>query len=943
MSALDKLESYSARRSQALTKTAPVNKFDITTPEGAFLQLVHNRGYKLYDETGNFTELYTALTTNGNQRIQAIAGSGKALRNGTMVMTPNGHVPIEKLKVGDVVMSPSGVGSKVLGVFPQGKKIQYDVRMSNGSVVPCCSEHLWTVKINGEFCTRTTMELKEDGSVYPLPKIRPMVFSDDITTPDEEMKELIDNIVPKDSSVPREACYGRVEMRIKFFDRFIKLGGHPMACVRLASTLGLYLKRNTDGEVGWADQLHIESITKSSEAPVEMTCIMVDSQSHLYVLEGGIPTHNTTMMIFKIMHDIVTGEIMRNQELPNGNTVRVVDKVFVGTFLKSGAEELKQKLAQNQRAMGYTITAEGVSFGTLHAEFKRCLNAMGVATPIGSQSVLSGLLRKAINSCSITRQGQPLRQEDYKIIESVLMYYRGRLDEERYNHPSAGEYELTKPIIELLHNQYTNLKLAEGVMDFEDLQELLYKYLYVTPNENVKNFVANRYKYMYLDEFQDTSQIQYEILKAYCRGFKKDSEAPSHGKIVVVGDVQQCIYSFRGSCIDVMYKYFNRDFDPVNNTLSLNYRCPSNILNPVVDSISMNLESKGVNIQAYNEGGDFHARGYASTTSMLKHIEDYLYTDLKDGMDIAILCRTNYDGMLPALYLEMLGKYNFSISSEAMSLNSALPKRLLRVGKLFTEKATPAVRDVLQMLVPYTFQWKVKKIVDVLKQNNLSIWTIDRQDLYYECEPLCEVIEMLESVKAKHHDSDVYALKFLYRYLAQNVFDGDSTYCEGARSCIAVLLNFLNMKKFARVADFLEEMEGLGERLEARIGKKAPIAIATVHEFKGKERDSVYIWNDSDGVFPTGKTDVNNYSLVSEERRVHYIACTRARKRLNIMCVYSKPSMFLQEMDCNIEPVFDKVHQTLGSGTQGGSSQSLEADNVGDGTDVDTQGTSESV
>src|SRR5699024_799912 len=102
----------------------------------------------------------------------------------------------------------------------------------------------------------------------------------------------------------------------------------------------------------------------------------------------------------------------------------------------------------------------------------------------------------------------------------------------------------------------------------------------------------------------------------------------------------------RGSCIDVMYKYFNRDFDPVNNTLSLNYRCPSNILNPVVDSISMNLESKGVNIQAYNEGGDFNARGYASTTSMLKHIEDYLYTDLKDGMDIAILCRTNYDGML---------------------------------------------------------------------------------------------------------------------------------------------------------------------------------------------------------------------------------------------------------------------------------------------------------
>ena len=922
MSALDRLEGYSARREDALKKTAPVNKFDITTPEGAFLQLVHNKGYKLYDEQGNFTELYTALTTNGNQRIQAIAGSGKALKNGTKVMTPRGNIAIEELKVGDEVFSTGGKTAKVLGVFPQGKKEQYDVLISNGITIPCCEEHLWTVCVGSDLKTLTTLELM-DGGVLLLPKVKPMVFSAEIMTSDADMQDMIDNIVPKDVSVPREVCFGSVEMRKKFFERYTKLGGHPMACARLASTLGLYLYQDRDGKFVWQDRIYIESVTKSHDAPVEMTCIMVDSPDHLYIVEGGIPTHNTTMLIFKIMHDIVTGEVMRNQELPNGNVVRMVDKVFVGTFLKSGAEELKQKLAQNQRAMGYTMTADGVSFGTLHAEFKRCLNAMGVATPIGSQSVLSGLLRKAINACSITRSGQPLKQEDYKIIESILMYYRGRLDNERYNHPSAHEYDITKPIIELLNNQYSNLKAQEGIMDFEDLQELLYTYLYVTPNENVQNFVANRYKYIYLDEFQDTSQIQYAILKAYCRGFLKDTDKPSHGKIVVVGDVQQCIYSFRGSCIDVMFQKFNEDFAPVDNTLSWNYRCPSNILKPVVDSISLNLESKGVDIKAFNDGGEFHARGYAGLTSMLKHIEDYIYQDLKDGMSIAILCRTNYDGMLPALYLEMLGKFNFSISSEAMSLNSALPRRLLKVGKIFTEKATPAVREVLQMVVPYTSQWKVKKIVDVLKQNNLSIWSLDRDDLRYECEPLYDFIEMVESVKTRHHNSDVYALKYVYRYLASNIYDGDSTYCESARSCIAVLLHFLNMKQFDRVRDFIEEMEDLGERLEARIGKKTSISIATVHEFKGKERDSIYVWNDSERVFPTGKTDMNNYNQVSEERRVHYIACTRARKRLNILFVYSKPSDFLKEMDCTFEPVFDKVHQSLGSGS-GDTSEATE-------------------
>lgn len=898
MSALDRLENYSARKNTTVSSS----KFDITTPEGAFLQLVHNKGYKMYDEDGNFTELYTALTTGGNQRIQAIAGSGKALVNGTKIMTERGLRPIEKLRVGETVFGEDGKSHKILGVFPQGKKQPYEIRFNNGSVIECCKDHIWTVVENGVMHDYTTLDLLHKGGIFSLPKVKPLCYNSEYMTSDSEMQSYINYIVPEDSVVPNRVLYGNVGMRRNFVKRYLELGGSKVSLIKLLSSLGKYVRVSSRGSLVIEAELKIVEVKKSNKDPVDMTCIMVDNPSHLYLIEGGIPTHNTTMLIFKIMHDIVTGETMRNQLLPNGNYVSVVDKVFVGTFLRSGAEELKTKLSQWQRALGYRVTATSVNFGTLHAEFKHCLNEMGVATPIGSQTILNGLLRKAINMCNITRNGDPLNSEDYKIIESILTYYRGRLDDKRYRHPSAGDYSLTPSILDLLARQFRQLKQAEGVMDFEDLQELLYKYIYVTPNQNVIDFVADRYKYMYLDEFQDTSQIQYALLKAYGRGWLKDSILPTKGKIVVVGDVEQCIYSFRGSDIDVMQKHFNEDFDPTNNSLSYNYRCPSNILNPVIDSIGLNPEAEGVEIKPFNQGGIFNAYSFSSVVQMLSKLQGDLDEDIDNQMSIGILCRTNYDGMIPALYLEMLGRYQFSISGEAMSLNSALPKRILRVGRLFTEKCTPAVKDVLTMLVPSRDKWGVNKLFDVMKQNRLSIWEIPDEDLEYECVRLYYIISHIKSMRSKSDDIEV--LKFVYNWLKNNVFSGDSSYCEGARSCIDVVLFFLYNKDFKSISEFLDEMDELNERLLGRVGKNKGISIATVHEFKGKERDSIYIWNDSDGVFPGAKVDLKDSSQVEEERRVHYIACTRARKKSTIYTKAGGTGMFLAEMDCKIQPKF---------------------------------------
>lgn len=637
-------------------------------------------------------------------------------------------------------------------------------------------------------------------------------------------------------------------------------------------------------------------------------CKVLKTDGNIYI-QAVAGSGKTTTLIYKIMHDIVTGETMRVQELPNGMQAKVVDKVFVGTFLKSGADELQKRLAQEQRKLGYSVTATQVTFGTLHAEFKRALNAMGVATPIASQSVLSGLLRKAINSCNISRNGEKLKNEDYKIIEGILTYYRGRLDEQRYRHPNAVDYELTPSIIDLLNKQYSNFKAVEGVMDFEDLQELLYKYCYVTPNPAVIEFLGNRYNYMYLDEFQDTSQIQYALIQVYMKGVSKSAELRKKGKLIVVGDVQQCIYSFRGSDINVMYKQFDEDFDSTHLNLSYNRRCPSNILKPIIPSIMLNRESSGIEIKAINDGGEFDCRGYQNIKQMLMGVEGELKKDKVNNYSSGILCRTNYDGMIPALYLELVGGFDYSISSEAMTLTGALPRKLMRVTSIFTDRGTPALKETLSMFAPYSQLWGVKQLCDTMKQNQKRIWDIPIDDMVYSCSAIASYVN--DWVELRKNSNDIEVLKAIYWQLYEDVFDGDSAYSQGARAIIDVLLFLLENEDIKDIGMFRERCELIDEQLHARIGINADISIATVHEFKGKERDAIYVWNDSDGVFPTNKTDMKNEFEVSEERRVHYIACTRAKKKSIILCKTAEVGYFVKEMDCKCRYIAPKVNGSI--------------------------------
>lgn len=1292
MSALDRLSGFNAKAPQKQSDGV----FDTKTPSGAFLQRVHNEGFKMYEpcyklksefhvdestlsgadleqylaslEIGEdayalfsdemkalyekgfrHTELHDVLTTDGNQIVNAVAGSGKALVNGTKVLTNLGYRNIESLHIGDQVFGDDGKLHTVIGVFPQGYKQVYMVEFSDGNKISCSGDHLWEIqncyerenaviqvltteeilknvpmrKPSGGYCCRVpvakALEFRQASTIgidpylfgYLLFAMESCEGHIEFPVSNVSVAQRLATIVERDfrggqmyeysaedcvyvieadilfeklraygvvgkplslRSIPREYLFASREVRVELLKGIIDAekqlnGGNDVVITRseklcedvefLCEGLGFVLEHRIDDEdadehdlfvhpkryvqilhrYGTVDDIchdihcnskrfitHIEPMNYEQEC----TCIAIDYPRHLYLTEHCIPTHNTTMLVFKILHDIVTGRCMTLKELPNGMTVRVANKVWVCTFLRSGAAELEAALTKWQYKFGYSQTAPSLSFSTMDAEFKRCLNAMGVATPLDEGGKLYSCMVKAIDSCNIKRNGYNLSKEDYNIISGIITYYRGRLDEQRYNHPSCKEYELTPTILDLVVKQFAALRQQAGIMDFSEIMELLYKYLYVTPNPQVQEFVANRYNFIYIDEFQDTSQMAYAILKFYARGKlwlnRNGEQEPAGlvpglytghetlGKLVVVGDTAQCvlpdtqvrlidrgmtdvqdvtvgdqiqaiigkdklgyvtvsevlkrqysgnvvlitlsngkslhvtedhkcfakiaqlektdielcmfggehmqskvtvqwqgmehthesynmdeleelvhqalmrydaegliptiqrnavlyvgekyrvvsacdvsfgdvmcvyneetnsleqavvlgvdiqrydglvydfnifdvhnfvadnvivhncIYSFRGSDSNILAKEVSSDFNPTISALSVNWRCPNVILDPVVPSIHKNWDSADQNIQAAHKGGELFAYVFKNYQQMIAQLKVDVSKDLEDGMKVAILCRTNFDGLIPAVVLEQDGRFNFSVSGENMTMNSPLPRKLIGMTALFTERSTPAVKNSLAEFAGRSNGWALKGLMDTLKANGKSFWDIPEADIKYSCPTLLDLyrdVRPILFVNGKRDKSrEVEALQVVYFKLMQEVYAGDSAYCESARAYLETLLFILEQGNYKTVYEFLEEIEYLNDRLNGRIKKsKVYVQIATVHEFKGKEADSVYIWNDNDGVFPYSKTDLTVESELNEERRVHYIACTRAKKREHIYSISGRIGLFAREMD----------------------------------------------
>lgn len=608
----------------------------------------------------------------------------------------------------------------------------------------------------------------------------------------------------------------------------------------------------------------------------------------------------TTSLVFKVIYDIKTNQATKISTV-NGNQIRVLDKIWVCTFLRSGADELQASLRKWQRRLHCVDTSSAIQFSTLHAEFKRALNAMGVETNIISAKKNSSLLKDVVSRYALKNQdGRDLNAENMRDLEGALTYTRNRLDEKRYENDTYQELNIGAIIIDSILIEWKHARKQLGMCDFEDLQEMLYEECCVKNNEKVINFLSKRYNLIYIDEFQDTSQIQYELIKVYGSCAKQ---------VMAIGDDDQTIYSWRGSCNDIIRNRFEQDFMPVRTNLSINFRCPENILEAIKPSIQNNKERFDKNLVSYKKGGEVRLGVFPNYARMVNKLGDLIYQDVKDNMSVAVLCRVNSDGLMPALIFDKLNLFSFSISGEGMTLDSYIGRTVLSIIRLMTDKSTQAVKNALNLLTYDSYS--INNLMKVCKTNKLSIWTINARDLQYSCPSIASLV--LDWREYRETNGEIPTLQKILEDYRLKVFNKDNQFNEVVRSVIMSVEALLTYFNYSYADEFLMELEDINERLKGRKdAKKAQIRIATVHEFKGKEADSVYVWNASRHVFPYRSAE-DSVEEMEEERRIFYIANTRARKRSSIMTIKSRESMFLSEM--NLEGAEDLCEDDTISGS----------------------------
>lgn len=592
----------------------------------------------------------------------------------------------------------------------------------------------------------------------------------------------------------------------------------------------------------------------------------------------------TTGLIAKIQYDILTGELLTSKVI-NGTPVRVMDSVLVSTFLKSGAEELDRALANLQRKLGMQVTSGSLTFSTLHAEFYRAVRGLGYSFTVISDKENRAKLREVIAAQGIRRYGSYLNATAIDDLIVALEKARCTLSNKRYVAEIFEECNLNPVDVDNLLKGWRTLRRQDNRIDFQDMEEILYEECR-KGNQVVIDYLSSRYSVIYLDEFQDTSEMQYELIKVYASKAKK---------IVAIGDDDQTIYSFRGSNLSVITSQFMKDFNVTPDTITLNYRCPSNILNVVIPSITENKVRVDKGLRSAKDGGVHKHYGYSTLEDAAHYAENVVYDALSRDKSVTILTRTNLEGLVPALSFEKSGRFGFSISSEGMTLNSYIGREILNISKIFTSSNSKNISDVIGKLCSYKERSIVKAMADYCEAHGLTVFELDFRDQLYSLPILAKTLKKWSDGISTVGEIEV--LKEVLHYFAQTVYYEDNSFHRACQSVISSIIYMIETSKAKTVRQFVEELIKLNNKLKARIKTDSLVSISTVHEFKGKESDVVIVWNDSADIFPHQMTDMDNDEEIEEERRIHYIALTRAREEQHIIYNRKEPGYFFQELD----------------------------------------------
>jgi len=566
------------------------------------------------------------------------------------------------------------------------------------------------------------------------------------------------------------------------------------------------------------------------------------------------------------------------------------------TFTNKAAKEMKERITE---IVG--DEAKNLWMGTFHSVFARILRIE--AHKIGYTSNFTiydsddsqKLVARIIKELNLDKE-----QYKYKIIFS-------RISSMKNNFVSADQYinddEMllsdkisNRPKFYEIYKQYVERCFKAGAMDFDDLllrtNELLNSY----PDTLSK--YQNIFRYILVDEYQDTNHSQYLIIRSLSDKFQN---------ICVVGDDAQSIYSFRGANINNILN-FQKDFpDSKLFRLEQNYRSTKNIVNAANSIIKYNQKRLKKNVWTNNESGEKISVNKLLTDGeegrfVASSIFENKMQNQMQNSDFAILYRTNAQ----------------SRSFEDALRKKNIPYRVYGGLSFYQRKEIKDVLAYLRLLINNDDEQAFKRIINfpargigLTTLNKISIEAKNKSVSDYTYlkdysksstilnnstkNKLLDFVVMIESIKAKLESLDVFEItkEVLKQSGLYNLYKNDES-MEGVNRIqnIEELLNGIkdfvenNDKNQVSVSTFLQDV-ALATDQDNESNDKNKVALMTIHLAKGLEFPFVYIVGLEENLFPSAM-NLNSRTELEEERRLFYVALTRAEKKIYLSYVLSR-------------------------------------------------------
>ena len=539
------------------------------------------------------------------------------------------------------------------------------------------------------------------------------------------------------------------------------------------------------------------------------------------------------------------------------------DNILAITFTNKAAKEMKERILNMVGIVGYQIQISTFhSFGL--SILKKHYEKLGLSknfTILDSDDA-SVVIKNILKDMNI--------EENYRGIKSVISNNKNSLiDSYGYQRFVNSDYDNT--VLKVYEKYEQKLKVNNSV-DFDDL--LMLPIILFKKYPEVLNEYQEQYKYILIDEYQDTNEAQYSLARMISSKYKN---------ICVVGDDSQSIYSWRGSNYKNILN-FEKDYPNCKTVyLEQNYRSTKTIINASNDLIKNNVNRKDKNLWTENEEGvkiEYHTsldekdEAYYVVNQINKLVDDGI-----DYKDIAVLYRTNAQSR--QIEEELLrNNIPYNIVGSLHFYNRKEIKDLMAYLKLIYNKNDDvSLGRIINVPRRKIGTATLDKLKEKAEENNCSIYEVIDSGKELEFKKLIEELSVLkdEMTLTKFVETVLEKTGLIAELESEKTIESEVR-IENLNEFKSIAYQFEENYGIISLEEFLSEVSLVSDVSEYK-NNDNNVTLMTIHSAKGLEFNNVFIIGLEEGIFPHFNSFNSNDEL-EEERRLCYVAITRAKLRL---------------------------------------------------------------